>query len=106
MDIFSRERTNFLSESVILRVAKRNHVGHDGTLSMDCSKSVAKRVLNRLIDAKIRDLLERESVVASRMFTVLRHFWIRGLEKRRKTESFKTFESVSIAHTFELERDT
>ena len=58
-----------------------NHLGHGGDSKMKCSRKSVKIVLSRMIDAKANHLFMMKNVVHGRWTRVLRHWWLRNLDK-------------------------
>ena len=57
-----------------------NHLG-DNKTPISCNRPHALNVLNSLITSKIKHLVMKNEIVHARWITVLRHFWVRDLEK-------------------------
>ena len=71
---------------------------------MKCSRKNVRIVLERMVEAKANHLFMQNNVVYGRWTRVLKHWWLRGLDESKWTESFSS-EPETLIEDFKMRLD-
>ena len=71
-----------------------NHLGPRGDSKMECSRKNVRIVLNRIIEAKAKQLFKIGSVMYGRWTRVLKHWWLRGLDENQDDTPFSNSDTL------------
>ena len=83
-----------------------NHLARDGKTAMTCSRKNVRFVLNRMIGANANNLFDSNRVVYGRWMCVLKHWWLRSLDKEEKVANVvKTIDDMESLLNWNKEID-
>ena len=65
-----------------------NHLGHRGDSKLECSRPSVRRILDRMIEAKVKYLFTNKMMLHGRALLMLKHWWLRGLVNAKEVSEW------------------